>query len=140
MSLLQCKPAIVFAFAAAASIGQDCATTGALRNPDMIQLPLPRPAAAGEVVAVELRLGRLAAGARLRVLGESGDVLGVVAPFGRSLEGTTTTHSVPLPPGAIRDGRIRLRLVLEQPNAEPRAPGPAEVESVNLIYVPVPKS
>lgn len=140
MSRAPCRLAAVVVVACVATIGQSCATAGALRNQDVIELRLPRAAAADEAVALELRIGALAAGARLRILSDSGEVLGVIAPFGRSAEGATTTHTVPLPPSVIRDGSVRLQLVLEQPDAAPRAPSATEVESIALIYVPVTPS
>lgn len=140
MPLLRRAVWLAGALACAASAG--CA---AARLPDaraqpeegVTEMTLERAPRANEAVALEVRVGPLPSGARVRIVSDTGEVLGVVAPFGRLQAGGVSAHVVPLPARVIRRGRVRFRLTLDLPGAPPRAPGPSEVEKVSVIYVPV---
>jgi len=114
-----------------------CATASVTTGKGAMELALVRPPSANEAVGLELHVGPLPPGARLRVVGGSGEVLGAVTPYGVSRAAEGGSYTVMVPDTAIVDGRVRFRLIIEAPNAAPRAPGLAEVEKVTLIYVPV---
>ena len=100
----------------------------------MIELAVPRAAARGESLQVQITTGPLPHGARLALLTESGEVLGAVAPYppGRP----SNTASVPIPRSAIVEGHLRLRLQVLEPGAPPRPPRPGEVQGIDLVVVP----
>ena len=102
----------------------------------MIELAAPRPAGRGEAVQVQVTTGPLPRGARLALIAENGEILGAVAPFGPQGARGSTTATVPVPQSAMVDGRLRLRLQVVEPGAQPRAPRPGEVERLDLVVVP----
>jgi hypothetical protein len=102
----------------------------------MIELVLPRPPGRDEAVQVQIAAGPLPPAARLILLTEQGEILGALAPFGPTDRGRGSTVTVPVPLSALVDGRLRLLLQVEQPNAPPRSPRPDEVQRLNLILVP----
>jgi hypothetical protein len=99
----------------------------------LIELQVPRALAPGDVVDLRIATGPLPAGARLSVATEDGTILGAVYPFGAP-QGTNAT--IPVPPDAMQDGRLRLRLQVLEPGAAPRPPRPGEVESADLVLAP----
>jgi hypothetical protein len=101
-----------------------------------VELILPRPAAAHEAVRLQIGVA-LARGARLRVSAGDGTLLGTVSSFGVQRGQDVVTHILPLPATAIVNGRVALRLEVQEPGAAARAPKPGEVDSIALIYVPV---
>ena len=108
--------------------------TYAAEEPGVIELAAPRAAERGEAFQVEITTGQLPRGARLRLLTENGEILGGVAPFPPTARSTTAT--VPVPRSAVADGRLRLRMQVEEPGVPPRPPRPGEVERVDLFVVP----
>src|SRR5262245_33687027 len=90
----------------------------------MLELVAPRALGRGESVEIQITTGPLAPGARLVVMTEQGEVLGQVTPFGVPGVGSGNTATVPVPRGAMVDGRLRLRLLLFERGAPPRAPRP----------------
>jgi hypothetical protein len=102
-----------------------------------VELALPRAAAGNEAVWLRVSLGALPPGARLRISTKDGTPLGTAAPFGARQAQQPATYTIPLPKTAIVDGRVRLRLEVDEHGAPARAPRPGEVEDVVLIYVPV---
>lgn len=131
----------VFAAALLCGMSPGCAANPRAQaggGPDagITELSLARPPTARETVALELRVGVLPSGSRVRVSTEDGDVIGVVAPFGRLAPGGVSAHVMPLPARLIREGRVRIRITLDVPGAPGRAPGQAEVEKVSLIFIP----
>jgi hypothetical protein len=105
----------------------------AAEQPAMIELVAPHPAGPGDAVQLEITTGQLPRGARLAVIGDGGQTLGALSPYG---PGTATTATVPVPPSALADGRLRLRLEVREPGAPPRPPHPGEVERLHLVVVP----
>jgi hypothetical protein len=98
-------------------------------------LTLPRAATADETVHVRLAAGVLPQGARIVVRLPNGEIAGSATPYGfRGAKAGVFT--IPLPPGAIRDGKVTLELAVEEKGAL-RAPKDGEVERVDLVYVPV---
>lgn len=102
----------------------------------VVELMLPRPPAAQEAVWLQVQPPPLARGTRLRVLTGDGVLLGAVVPFGTRPDQDSGTYTIPLPATAIVDGRVRLRLEIEEAGSPPRPLRPGEA-SVDLIYLPV---
>ena len=105
---------------------------------DLIELPITRPPANGEAVWVQIRAGVLPHGTEIRVSTPDGVLLGTVSSF-PALRGqeAAVTHTIPLPQNIITRRHVRLRLEVEAPGKPARAPQPREIESINLIYVPI---
>jgi hypothetical protein len=102
--------------------------TLAAQDSRMIELSAPRALRSGESVEIEVTTAPLPRGARLVVMTEQGEVLGVVTPFNVPGTGTGYTATVPVPHTAMTDGRLRLRLQLIEQGATPRAPRADEVK------------
>lgn len=105
---------------------------------DLIELPIPHRPASGEAVWLEIRVGVLPRGTEIRVSTPDGALLGTVSSFaGLRGQKEAVTHTIPLPRNITTSGRVRLRLEVEAPGQPARAPQPRELESINLIYVPI---
>lgn len=100
-------------------------------------LTLPRPPAAQEAVWLSVRVGVLQRGARVLVLSDEGALLGAISPFAIVPGHEAGTYTIPLPENAVRQGRVAVRLVVEDNQHATRAPAGGEVEDVGLVYVPV---
>ena len=105
----------------------------------MVELTLPRAPADDEAVWLQIQAGVLAPAAVITVSGSDGKLLGSVAPYGSARGAPSATYLVPLPKTAIVNGRIRVRLTVEQPGKPSREPGAEEVQNVVPVYVPVTK-
>jgi hypothetical protein len=107
----------------------------------VIKLTLPRPVSSNERVWVEVRTRTLSEGAEIRVTAPDGTLFGTVSPYGAPgalrHEAATATYTIPLPRNAIVDHHVELCLKVDEPGKSSRAPWPVEVESLNLVYVPV---
>ena len=107
----------------------------------VIKLTLPRPVSSNERVWIEVRTRTLSEGAEIRVTAPDGTLFGTVSPYGAPgalrHETATATYTIPLPRNAIVDNHVELCLKVDEPGKPPRAPWPVEVESLNLVYVPV---
>ncbi|SET34122.1 hypothetical protein SAMN05216412_10584 [Nitrosospira multiformis] len=107
----------------------------------VIELTLPRPVSGNEKVWVEVRTRALPKQAEIRVTAPDETLFGTISPYGAPgtlhHEAATATYTIPLPPSAISDGHVELCLEVDEPDKPPRAPWPVEVESLNLVYVPV---
>jgi hypothetical protein len=101
----------------------------------VIELSVPHAPRQGEAVEIKIATAPLSRGARLVVMTEQGETIGVVAPF--EVPGTSGGNSatVPVPRAALTDGRLRLRLQLIERGAAPRAPRDDEV-MLTLILSP----
>lgn len=98
----------------------------------VVNLVLPREVSAQEAVWVELKLGVLATGAEIEVETTEGKALGTISPHGIRPGNEAGTYVLPVPPEAITDKRLSLRLVLKQPDSSKRAPTIKEVKNVRL--------
>ncbi|MBN9132825.1 MAG: hypothetical protein J0H48_05575 [Nitrosospira multiformis] len=107
----------------------------------VIELTLPRPVSSNERVWVEVRTRTLSEGAEIRVTAPDGTLFGTVSPYGAPgtlhHEAAAATYTIPLPRNAIVGDHVALCLKVDEPGKPPRAPWPVEVESLNLVYVPV---
>jgi hypothetical protein len=100
-------------------------------------LMLPRPPAAQEAVWLSVRVGVLRRGARVLVFSDEGTLLGAISPFAIPPGKEAGTYTIPLPENAVRDGRVVVRLVVEEREHAARPATGGEVEDVGLVYVPV---
>jgi hypothetical protein len=114
-----------------------CAITESEAQQSVIELGLARPATSREAVWIQVHAGALPRGTEIRVSTSEGVLLGTVSPFGGSQGPEAVTYTIPLPQTAIVNNRVQLRLEVDEPGTSARAPRPGEVESVNLIYVPI---
>jgi hypothetical protein len=125
---------IVLVFSAACA---SCTKAEGDHQQGIIELALIRPATPQEAVWVQIRAGTLPRGTEIRVSTRKGILLGTVSPFGAQQGREAVTYTIPLPQNAIIDNRVQLRLTVDTPDMPARAPQPGEVESINLIYVPI---
>ncbi len=103
---------------------------------DVTTLVLPHPLAPGEAAWIEVRVGAVARGREIDVTTASGQELGVISPFGSRPGQDAGTYTLPVPPNAIRDGAVAVRLRITRPGAPPRPPTAEEVRGVTLIIAP----
>ena len=100
-------------------------------------LTLPRPPAEQEAVWLSVRVGVLQRGARVVVFSDDGKLLGAISPFAIVPGKEAGTYTIPLPENSVRDGRVVVRLVVEDREHPTRPATGSEVEDVELVYVPV---
>jgi hypothetical protein len=129
------KARVLAACALAALLAQGAAAS-APPAPDRIVLTLPRAPAATEAVWLSVRLGVLRRGARVLVLSDDGRLLGAISPFAIAPGDKAGAYTIPLPEGTVRDGRVAVRIVVEEREHVTRPSTRGEVEDVDLVYVP----
>ena len=95
-------------------------------------LALPHSLAAGETAAIEVQVGPISRGRVVNVTTANGQPLGTISPFGVRAGQDAGTYTLPVPPEAIRDGRVAIRLTISQAGGAPRAPTAQEVRGVKL--------
>ena len=100
-----------------------------------VTLTLPRALHPGETAFAEVQLGLLARGLEIEVTTAAGRELGVISPHGMRAGQGAGTYTLPIPPDAIVEGRIALRLSLNQ-FGHARAPTAQEVKSVRVKITP----
>ena len=98
--------------------------------PGEITLVLPHPLHAGEIVWLQVRVGTIARGQEIDVTTASGSELGTISPYGVRAE--AGTYTLPVPPAAIQNGELSVRLSIGQFGASPRPVTSREVRSVTL--------
>jgi hypothetical protein len=96
-----------------------------------VVLTLPRPVAARETAFVEIEVGTVARGTQIALSTDTGRELGVVSPFGARPGQSAGRFTVPIPPDAIRDGRVALRVTIRQGDTR-RAPTGEEVRGLTV--------
>ena len=101
----------------------------------VVNLVLPRDLSADEGAAVEVKVGVIARGAQIKVETTSGKLLGVISPYGIRSGDEAGTYPIPVPPEAISNKRVSLRISLSY-NRSKRAPTAQEVRSVQLKITP----
>lgn len=106
-----------------------CVASGGVRT-----LTLPRALdAAADSVYLQVRLGALAGGQEIELSTEGGRRLGVISPHGIRPGRDAGTYTVPVPADAIRDGRVRIRLITTPAGGAARDANADEVRDVRLI-------
>jgi hypothetical protein len=98
----------------------------------VVSLALPHALEDGESVWVEVKVGVIERGAEIEVETKGGETLGVISPHGIRPGEQAGTYVLPVPPGAVTDGRLTLRLVLSRYGGVGRAPTAKEVRAVRL--------
>jgi hypothetical protein len=102
-------------------------------------LTLPHPLKPGANAYLEVQVGPLAPGQRVRVTTQSGEPIGTIAPFGPAARGHAGAYSLPVPPNAITDGTLSLRVTVTRPSAPDRAPTETEVKGLRLLAPDAPQ-
>jgi hypothetical protein len=102
----------------------------------VVNLVLPRSLNEDEGLAVELTLGVLERGARVRVQTASGKMLGVISTYGIRSGEEAGTYSVPVPPELVSNNRLSLRITVNYTRDKQRAPTDQELRSVKLQITP----
>lgn len=98
-----------------------------------LTLALPHPLRGGETAGIEVHLGPIARGRVVTITTAAGQQLGTISPFGTRVGENAGTYTLPVPPDAIRDGRVAIRLAITQAGSPPRPPTAQEVSSVRLV-------
>ena len=96
------------------------------------RLDLPHPLAPGSGAFLEIQVGALAPGQRLRVLSMNGAVIGTVAPFGPAARRAVGTYTIPVSPDLIHDGKLFFTVSLVESSRPARDPTTMELRSVSL--------
>lgn len=104
-----------------------------------LTLSLPQPLRDGESAGIEVQLGPIARGRVVTVTTAAGEPLGTISPFGTRVGEDAGTYTLPVPAGAIRDGRVAIRLTITQAGGPPRPPTAQEVRSVKLTTSGAPR-
>lgn len=102
---------------------------------ESMTLVLPRALAADEIAWIEIQVGPIGGGQEISVTTASGETLGVVSPFGIRAGQDAGTYSLPVPGDAITDGRLAIKLAVNQ-FGKTRAPTAQEVRGVELKVAP----
>ena len=118
----------LFVLTLAASIAYGAEERGMERT-----LTLPHSLAPGAIAWLEVQVGPLAPGQRVRVTTRAGESLGAISPFGRAERQQAGTYSLPVPPDAIHDDTLSVVVTITEANKPPRAPTPTEVQSLKLL-------
>jgi hypothetical protein len=96
-----------------------------------LTLPLPPSFRPGETAWVEVEVGPV--GRReVTIATASGQLIGVISPFGPRAGETAGVYALPLPAEVIADGRVTIRLTITQADGVPRAPTEQEVRRVTV--------
>ena len=98
--------------------------------PGEMTLVLPHPLHAGEIAWLQVRVGTIARGQEIDVTTASGSELGTISPYGVRAE--AGTYTLPVPPDAIQNGQLSVKLSITQFGASPRPVTAREVRSVTL--------
>jgi len=96
-------------------------------------LTLPRPLKDGAHAWLEVQVGPLAPGQRVRVTTLSGELLGAISPFGPTERRHSGVYSLPVPADAIRNGALSVRVTITDANKPARTPTDAEVQDLKLL-------
>lgn len=96
-------------------------------------LTLPHSLDAGANAWLEVQVGPLAPGQRVRVTTPTGELLGAISPFGTAERRHAGVYSLPVPQDAIHAGALSVIVTITEANTPPRAPTPAEVQSLKLL-------
>jgi hypothetical protein len=103
----------------------------------VVTLTAPRAATAGEGFRVRVVTGPLQRGQRIIARLPDGEIVGSVAPYGTRSAQHGGSYILSLPADAVHDGKLTLHLELSEHDRATRAPTDREVESVDLLVVPV---
>jgi hypothetical protein len=96
-------------------------------------LALSHPLRSGDSAWLEVQVGPLAPGQRVRVTTSTGELLGTISPFGPAARQNVGVYSLPVPSDAILNGALSVRVTILDANKPPRAPTAAEVQSLKVM-------
>jgi hypothetical protein len=96
-----------------------------------VTLVLPHPLSAGKNAWIEVRVGAIGHN-EVDVTTAAGEEIGTISPFGLRFGQAAGSYTLPVPAGAIQDGKITIRLTIIQPSGAPRAPTMQEVPGVAI--------
>lgn len=103
------------------------------------EIALPRTPAAGERVVLEVELGAIGSGHEVVLRTSDGLLVGTVSPHGIKPGNAAGTYAVPVPPEALRralrDGRLRLRFLIETSGIAARPARIDEVLNVRAVLI-----
>ncbi len=108
------------------------AQSGAVAAAEDITVALPRPLQPGETAWLNVEIGAIARGQEITITSASGQLLGVISPFGIRAGQGAGKYTLPVPAEAIRNGQVTLRLTISEFGTPPRAPTSDEVHAVTL--------
>lgn len=114
------------------------AAPGPAAAPGEVTLTVPRPLQAGESLVLVVTVGVIQRGQQIRITTASGQQIGTVSPYGIPPGHKAGSYVVPVPAGAVRDGKLSLQLRLTGGGGPPRAPTAQEVTSLDLRITPAP--
>jgi|ERR1700730_17788777 hypothetical protein len=100
-----------------------------------VTLVLPHTLRAGESAWLELTVGAIERGAEIVVSTAAGRLLGVISPFGIRLGQQAGTYTVPLPADVFANGRVSVRLSIDQ-GGHARPASATEVKSARVKIGP----
>jgi hypothetical protein len=109
------------------------AQCGGVAAAEEITVALPRPLQPGETAWLNVEVGAIARGQEITVTSASGQLLGVISPFGIRAGQGAGKYTLPVPAEAIRNGQVTLRLTISELGTSPRAPTSDEVHAVTLV-------
>jgi hypothetical protein len=105
---------------------------GARAAADNVVLTLPHKPGAGEQVVLAVTVGPIGH-RRVEVTTASGERLGTVSAFGPQAAQSGGTYMLPVPPDAIRDDRLEVRVTISGNGGQVRSPTAEEVKEIRLI-------
>jgi hypothetical protein len=97
----------------------------------VVELVLPRDLNADDAVWLEVKLGVIERGAEIEIETTAGKLLGVISPHGIRAGNEAGTYVLPVPPEAISNKRLSVRLTITQARSK-RTPTPKEIKDVRL--------
>lgn len=95
-------------------------------------LTLPHALGPGAIAWLEVRVGPLSPGQRVRVTTPAGELLGAISPFGRAQRQSSGVYSLPIPASAIHGNSLSVVVTITESDNPPRAPTSMEVQSLRL--------
>jgi hypothetical protein len=84
-----------------------------------------------DAVWLEVKLGVIERGAEIEIETTAGKLLGVISPHGIRAGHEAGTYVLPVPPEAISNKRLSVRLTITQARSK-RTPTPKEIKDVRL--------
>jgi hypothetical protein len=102
----------------------------------VMTLALPHALRAGETAWLEVKVGVIERGEEIEIQTTAGQPLGTISPFGVRSGQPAGTYTVPVPPGAIANDHLSLRLLIDQSSHAQRGPTVKEVSRVRVKIMP----
>jgi len=114
--------------------------SGGSRSAKAVTLKIPRQPNEGEMIHIQVPVGKLDKGTQIDVLTSKGELVGTVSPFGIQAADIGGVYSIAIPASEVVDARIELFLEIEEKEGgAKRAPTNAEVGELEVVYLPVSK-